>query len=63
MSEPIPDLDDFFAKKDRKKSKKKFPTNPMELKKEVSTSSTLSATNIGKYSFYLHTALPSLTQS
>lgn len=25
MAEPNPDLDDFFAKKDRKKSKKKYP--------------------------------------
>ena len=35
MSE-APDLDDFFAKKDRKKTKKKFPATPTELaKKEV----------------------------
>lgn len=37
MSEPVADLDDFFAKKDRKKSKKKFPSNPTEFK-ETTTS-------------------------
>lgn len=32
MTEAQPDLDDFFAKKDRKKSKnKKFPATPTEL--------------------------------
>lgn len=45
MSEANPDLDDFFAKKDRKKSKKTFPTNPTELvKKEVSTSNRMLVT-------------------
>lgn len=45
MSEPVPDLDDFFAKKDRKKTKKKFPASATELKKEVST---LSSSTTGK---------------
>lgn len=39
MSDANPDLDDFFAKKDRKKSKKKFPLSATELVKEITTSS------------------------